>query len=259
MVSKFCFQPQVMGLSMYLTNVLLAVKMSSVPSEFNSTSNQPSPLVDQSSPLIDSSQPQTQDDTNEVEMGEEELESKLANNKLRSVVWQHFKKVKIDGVWKAVCNYCTKKLLGESKSGTKHLHNQYKICPQRRVVESKQKVLTQDLFRGEGKRKLDAYTFDQEFARRQLAKMIILHEYPLSIVEHVGFKMFSQAIQPSFKMVSRNTIKGDILSIYNFERIKTVKLIEKNRSRVAFTTDMWTSSNQKKGYMVVMAHFIDDA
>ena len=230
----------------------LLVKMSSVPSEFNSTSNQPSPLVD-------SSQPQTQYDTNEVEMGEEELESKLANNKLRSVVWQHFKKVKIDGVWKAVCNYCTKKLLGESKSGTKHLHDHYKICPQRRVAESKQKVLTQDLFRGEGKRKLDAYTFDQEFARRQLAKMIILHEYPLSVVEHIGFKMFSQALQPSFKMVSRNTIKGDILNIYNFERVKTMKMIEKNRSRVAFTTDMWTSRNQKRGYMVITAHFIDDA
>ena len=31
-----------------------------------------------------------------------------------------------------------------------------------------------------------------------------------------------------------------------------------NRSRVAITTDMWTSDNQKKGYMAITAHFIDD-
>jgi hypothetical protein len=29
-------------------------------------------------------------------------------------------------------------------------------------------------------------------------------------------------------------------------------------SRVAITTDMWTSDNQKKGYMVITSHFIDD-
>ena len=111
--------------------------------------------------------------------------------------------------------------------------------------------------KGEGKRKLETYTFDPEIARRKLARMIILHEYPLSIVEHVGFRDFSQSLQPLFKMVSHNTIKGDILKIYNYKRVKTMKMIEKNRSKIAFTTDMWTSSNQKRGYMVVTAHFID--
>ncbi|KAF7812050.1 zinc finger BED domain-containing protein RICESLEEPER 2-like [Senna tora] len=31
-----------------------------------------------------------------------------------------------------------------------------------------------------------------------------------------------------------------------------------NPSRIAITTDMWTSSNQNKGYMSITAHFIDD-
>ena len=232
--------------------------MSSVPSEFNSTSNQPTP-----STFVDSCEPQTEDDNNplanDVEMGEEEQDSKLAMGKLRSPMWQHFQKVKIDGLWKAVCNYCSKKLLGDSKSGTKHLHDHFKICPKRRVIESKQKVLTPDLMKGEGKRKLEAYTFDQDFARRDLAKMIILHEYSLSMVEHIGFKQFCLSLQPMFKMVSRNTIKSDIVKIYNYEKVKTMKMIEKNKSKIAFTTDMWTSSNQKRGYMVVTAHFIDDA
>ena len=36
-----------------------------------------------------------------------------------------------------------------------------------------------------------------------------------------------------------------------------MKLIENNDSRVAITMDMWTSSNQKRGFMSVTTHFID--
>ena len=96
---------------------------------------------------------------------------------------------------------------------------------------------------GGGKKKLEAYTFNQDFARRQLACMIIMHEYPLSIVEHVGFRRFSQALQPLFHMVSRNTIKKDILKIYNVEKMKTMAVMEMIQSRVAMKIDMWTSSN----------------
>ena len=49
--------------------------------------------------------------------------------RLTSIVWNHFKKQKINGVDKAVCNYCKQKLRGESKNGTKHLHEHIKICP----------------------------------------------------------------------------------------------------------------------------------
>jgi len=38
------------------------------------------------------------------------------------------------------------------------------------------------------------YTFDQETARKELSAMIILHEYPLSMVDHVGFRRFVGAL-----------------------------------------------------------------
>jgi hypothetical protein len=31
------------------------------------------------------------------------------------------------------------------------------------------------------------------------------------------------------------------------------------QSRVAVTTDMWTADNQKKGYMAVTGHFVDES
>ncbi|KAK3021130.1 hypothetical protein RJ639_045903 [Escallonia herrerae] len=108
------------------------------------------------------------------------------------------------------------------------------------------------------KPELGNYTFDQDFARRELGNMIILHEYPLSIVDHVGFRRYSSALQPLFKIPTRNTVKSDITNIYEHEREQVMKLLEGIRSRVAITTDLWTSDNQKKGFMAVTGHFIDE-
>ena len=85
-----------------------------------------------------------------------------------------------------------------------------------------------------------------------------MHKYPLSIVKHIGFRSYSASLQPMFKMVTRNTIKRDILSIYDFEKDKSMQQIDKNQSRISITTDMWTLQNKRRGFMVVTAHFIDD-
>ena len=88
--------------------------------------------------------------------------------------------------------------------------------------------------------------------------MIILHEYPLSIVDHTGFRRYSNALQPLFRMISRNTVKNDLMKVFDCEKQETMKFIESNQARVAITSDMWTSSNQKKGFMAITTHFIDD-
>jgi len=46
--------------------------------------------------------------------------------------------------------------------------------------------------------------------------------------------------------------------LYESERTRQMNSLGKNKSRIAITTDMWTSSNQNKGYMAVTAHYIDD-
>ncbi|KAG5561782.1 hypothetical protein RHGRI_004728 [Rhododendron griersonianum] len=173
--------------------------------------------------------------------------------------WQRFDKGEINGKVKAKCLYCKKLLSANTKNETKALNEHYKRCPRRKVADSSQKVLTQSFMTGDGEKKLEAYTFDQNFARRELACMIIMHEYPLSMVEHAGFKSFVLALQPLFQMVSRNTLKADIFKIYDGERLKAMKAIEKIQSRVAVTTDMWTSSNQKRGFMVITGHYVDDS
>ncbi|RYR15540.1 hypothetical protein Ahy_B04g072341 [Arachis hypogaea] len=86
--------------------------------------------------------------------------------------------------------------------------------------------------------------------------MIILHEYPMSCVDHHELRRAFASMQPTFKMPSRNTVRKDILKMYGDEKRKLTLQLDENDSRVAITSDMWTS-NQEKGYMVVTTHYID--
>ena len=54
-------------------------------------------------------------------------------------------------------------------------------------------------------------------------------------------------LNPNFQMISRNTLRSDILTLFENEKSSLKKLLEINQGRVAIATDMWTTSNQKKG------------
>ena len=86
-----------------------------------------------------------------------------------------------------------------------------------------------------------------------------MHELPLKFVEYKGFREMMAHVNPVVKPMSRNTLKSEISKLYHIEKVKTLHMLEKNQGRVAITTDLWTASNQKKGYMVVTAHFIDNS
>ncbi|KAH7688789.1 Tam3-transposase (Ac family) protein [Dioscorea alata] len=147
---------------------------------------------------------------------------------LKSLVWNHYKRQKIDDKWKVICNYCGKKLGGDTKNGTKHLHDHYAICPRGKGQDIRQSLLKSNVEVG-GKRSLGTYVYNQELARTKMAIMIIMHEYPLKMVKHVGFRDFLSFVQQLFKPISGTTLRN-----------------------------MWTSNNQRRGFMAVTAHYIDD-
>ena len=63
---------------------------------------------------------------------------------------------------------------------------------------------------------VENYTFDQDIARKELSAMIVLHEYPLSMVDYVGFRRFVGALQPLFRIGTRNTIRYKIYEPTSF-------------------------------------------
>ncbi|CAN0846881.1 Putative AC9 transposase [Linum grandiflorum] len=44
--------------------------------------------------------------------------------------------------------------------------------------------------------------------------------------------------------------------MYEIEKKKIQRVIDCNKARIAITTDLWTSTNQKRGYMAIIGHYI---
>jgi len=86
--------------------------------------------------------------------------------------------------------------------------------------------------------------------------MMIMHDYPLHMVEHSAFVAFVQNLQPRFDMVSFNTVQGDCVATYLREKQNIMKFVEGMLGRVCLTLDMWISS-QSLGYVFLTGHFID--
>ena len=65
----------------------------------------------------------------------ESNEGNTSNSNLKSIVWEHFTKEKINNKWKATCNHCKKKLNGDSKNGTNHLRDHLRRCNKQGQVD----------------------------------------------------------------------------------------------------------------------------
>jgi len=174
---------------------------------------------------------------------------------------KHYNYEVISGVPKAVCKYYKKNLGGASKNETKHLKDHHEIYPMKRhrdiVSDFTQKKLKIESSGDKKGQVLFVNGFDEECARKELAHMVIMHEHPLSMVECIGFRRYSKALRPSFTMISRNTLRKDILKVFNFEKGKTTKMLASVQSKITITTDMWTAQNKKRDFIAIMAHWID--
>lgn len=211
----------------------------------------------------------------------EQSNSEMQPNKRRrkkSIVWEHFTVETVSaGCSRACCKQCKKSfayITGSKLAGTSHLkrHIALGICPVSRRNQEKNLLAqyspaSQAGFTGNStdssKRRYRGTSvsanipFDQDRCNQEILKMIIMHEYPLHIVEHSGFINFVHTLQPQFKMVSFNTIQRDCVALYLREKQSLSNTLNGILGRVCLTLDMWTS-NENLGYVFVTGHFIDD-
>lgn len=210
--------------------------------------------------------------------------------RLTSVVWDHFERVSKADICYAVCVHCSKRLSGSSNSGTTHLRNHLLRCLKRsnydvsHLLEKRRKKengvthshhnfdvgqqkddhipVATIKFEQEPKEEERIATcrtskFDQERSQLDLARMIILHGYPLSMVEHTGFKMFVKNLQPLFDVMSDSAIELDCIAIYEREKQKMFGFLNKLRGRINVSIEVW-SSQETARYLCLTAHFIDE-
>jgi len=196
--------------------------------------------------------------------------------KKKSIVWEHFTIETVSpGCRRACCKQCKQSFAystGSKVAGTSHLkrHIAKGTCPA--------------LLRSQDHNQFSPYTprsrgsdagnassapkrryrspntpyiiFDQDRCRHEIARMIIMHDYPLHMVEHPGFVAFVQNLQPQFNMVTFNTVQGDCVATYLMEKQCVMKYFEGLPGRVCLTLDVWTSS-QSVGYVFITGHFVD--
>ncbi|KAF3960846.1 hypothetical protein CMV_014475 [Castanea mollissima] len=223
-----------------------------------------------------------------------ELSNDLAVKKpkrLTSVVWNHFERVRKADICYAVCIHCNKRLSGSSNSGTTHLRNHLMRCLKRsstidvsQLLAAKRRkkdttVSLANISFDEGQRKddyikptilkfdqeqkkdeifnLGSGRFDQERSRIDLARMIIVHGYPLAMVDHVGFKVFVKNLQPLFEVVPNNSVEQACMEIYGKEKLKVYETINKLHGRINLSVEMW-SSPENVEYLCLTAHYIDE-
>lgn len=182
--------------------------------------------------------------------------------RLTSAVWNDFEKIKKDGVDVALCKYCNKELSGSSSSGTTHLNNHLKRCSRNFNPESRQWIgVTSKLKRGDGGSVPSSshrnFKYDEKRSRLELARMIIYHEYPFSIVEHVGFRRFVHSLCPSFNMISRDVIREDCMVLYENEKKRIYDMLERLPCRLSLTLDVWLSCHST-GFICLTVHYLDE-
>ncbi|GAA0186733.1 hypothetical protein LIER_34021 [Lithospermum erythrorhizon] len=212
--------------------------------------------------------------------------------RLTSIVWNHFERVRKADICYAVCVHCKKKLSGSSNSGTTHLRNHLIRCLKRsnydvsQILTAKRKrkettLAIANVPYEEGTRKDEVVslvpykfdqeqkkenpyqpinygsgTFDQARSRMDLARMIMLHGYPLTMVEHLGFKLFVKNLQPLFEFLSSD-VESDCMTIYMREKEKVYKHIHNLQGRINIAVDMWASLENAR-YMCLTAYYIDE-
>ncbi|KAL4183422.1 hypothetical protein AMTRI_Chr11g98170 [Amborella trichopoda] len=187
--------------------------------------------------------------------------SSSKRRKTTSIVWEHFTmETFIGGCRKARCKYCLHTFAfgnGAKQLGTSHLKRHLGICPKNRNSDRKQELLTlTPKDKNEGNTSLSNPKFDQSRSREDLARMIILHEYPLSVVEHPAFINFVQSLQPRFKMVNQATVRDDCLAIYQKEKQSLMQLLQTIPGRISLSLDKWTTEETLE-YMRITGHFVD--
>ncbi|KAJ6813704.1 zinc finger BED domain-containing protein RICESLEEPER 2 [Iris pallida] len=201
------------------------------------------------------------------------LEAAPQTNKRRrrkSMVWEHFTvEAASGGCTRACCKLCKQTFAyssGSKIAGTSHLKRHIALgsCPKIKMMEKQNLAFASgSKTDGEGiepprrryRSSLNSL-FDQELSCENLARMIILHEYPLHMVEQPAVMAFVQSLQPRFKMPSFSEIDAEVLAIYHREKQNLMEIFGTLSGRISLTISLWTTS-QTLGYVCLNGQFID--
>ncbi|KAM0837010.1 hypothetical protein ACQ4PT_061943 [Festuca glaucescens] len=206
----------------------------------------------------DDDEDEAEEDFADEEEGDEDVDMGTFSEQGRkfvSKVWREYEPKRVDGiVIAAECKHCARNICAERKHGTSSLRKHLKRCKERKKVLRVSSQLSASIMSPDGV-SIGHWIFDQALARRELMRMIVLHELAFSLVEYDGFRRFVSSLNPSFKMICRKTVKKDCLKAFKEEMCSLQAIFRHSRSKISLTSDMWTS-DRTVGFICITAHFI---
>ncbi|KAL4560644.1 hypothetical protein LXL04_032797 [Taraxacum kok-saghyz] len=169
-----------------------------------------------------------------------------------------------DGVEKkyAECLFCLKSLKADGTlNGTTELNRHWRSCKanpeNQQSDDDKQAKLS---FKKDPTGKGHVYTWVHDEVR--IAKAVLgiftIGELPFKWLENEACIELVNALNGRVILPSRHMASRNVAQLYLDEKSKLLKHLSNPNTAVHLTTDTWTSPCQRKNYMVITAHFIDD-
>ncbi|KAL6843604.1 hypothetical protein ACP4OV_026666 [Aristida adscensionis] len=193
----------------------------------------------------------------------------------KSLVWEHFTIEAVSGgATRACCKLCKQTFAyssGSKIAGTSHLKRHITLgsCPKIKNQEHRLALPSTGGTDNDGEGTVERphkrryrYTgyanaaFDQDRSCSHLAKMIILHDYPLHIVQQPAFAAFIESLQPRFRIVDVDTMEAEVYAVYQKEKETLLQAFNSMPGRISLTIGLWTTS-QTLGYVSLAGQFID--
>ncbi|XP_052155762.1 zinc finger BED domain-containing protein RICESLEEPER 2-like [Oryza glaberrima] len=212
---------------------------------------------------------------NELVSAEISTPPTLRRRRKKSLVWEHFTIEAVSGgATRACCKLCKQTFAyssGSKIAGTSHLKRHITLgsCPKIKNQEHKLALTPAGGTDNDGEGTVERpskrryrYTgyanaaFDQDRSCSYLAKMIILHDYPLHIVQQPAFTTFIDSLQPRFRVVDVETMEGEVYAVYQKEKENLTQAFSTMPGRISLTIGLWTTS-QTLGYVSLAGQFID--
>jgi hypothetical protein len=174
-------------------------------------------------------------------------------------IWYHYSKLKGR---ESQCDYCSELIPKQNNSGTnahwnhlrfKHndIYNRAKGIKNRNI--QKKIVVKRDVL---GLANTEQLFYTKDDFQRSLLNLFVKNSIAFTVMDSEYFQKPFLMLDKDADLFSASTLKRRVMSLYSSMKEQKINELSSIDSKISFTTDCWTSSNNKS-FMGLTAHWID--
>jgi hypothetical protein len=192
-------------------------------------------------------------------------------SKTKSAVWEFFNKKDAETCTCHVCKCEVKKPKSNTSNLVRHLERHHKrefqeyqrlqVLHEQEQKQNNEQPKRKQATLQESFQRSSTYAVDDPRVKKLnalLVNLICKEGLPFSLLESEAFKMFVLALDPRYKLPTRQAMSAQMIPD-RYEEVKSavVSHLARSGSNASFTTDTWTSS-AADAYSAVTPHYINE-